>query len=376
MATPHVSGAAALLWSHHPTCTNTQIRYALAYTAMDMDDGTEGSGPGCDQKFGAGIIQVKDALDFLNKNPCDSACESDNWGQTVGEGGCDILAQRSVLVSANTCPTYPTPPALSGKKGACMTLREPGQKGSWTENLPRLLTLKPHWNHSWNPKRIERQPDHIEFLPHVWGRKQAGDDYTTELQSLIESGTVRYLLGFNEPDAVQQSNIPVEEALDLWPKLESLNVSLASPSCANPQDEWMQEFMSQAEADCRRVDFAGIHWYGGVDFEAFKTKMSGYYKLYGKPLLITEFGPADWAATTVEDNRFSVDDVLSFMKQALPWLEEQDWIFGYAWFNFDITKPAQARSALFDEEGNLTVLGRYYASVSAGNPTGDQSIVV
>ncbi len=35
MATPAVSGIAALVWSNHPGCTGTQIRNALKATAKD-----------------------------------------------------------------------------------------------------------------------------------------------------------------------------------------------------------------------------------------------------------------------------------------------------------------------------------------------------
>jgi serine protease len=92
MATPHVSAAIALLWSHHPECTATQIRYALAYTAKDMGSS------GCDDYYGYGIIQVKNALDFLDSNNCQMA----NWGQTVGSGQCsavDVLPTSSFVFS-------------------------------------------------------------------------------------------------------------------------------------------------------------------------------------------------------------------------------------------------------------------------------------
>ncbi|MCA9553889.1 MAG: S8 family serine peptidase [Myxococcales bacterium] len=60
MATPHVSGVAALVWSHDPTWTNQQIRDALAATAIDL--GTAGR----DNAYGFGLIQAKAALDYLN----------------------------------------------------------------------------------------------------------------------------------------------------------------------------------------------------------------------------------------------------------------------------------------------------------------------
>jgi subtilisin family serine protease len=59
MATPHVSGVAALLWSLHPTATNAQIRDALNKTAQDL--GTAGR----DASFGYGLVQAKAAHEFL-----------------------------------------------------------------------------------------------------------------------------------------------------------------------------------------------------------------------------------------------------------------------------------------------------------------------
>ncbi|MGH9509402.1 MAG: S8 family serine peptidase, partial [Terriglobales bacterium] len=53
MATPHVAGVAALVWSHYPTCTNVEIRQALRTTAQDL-------GPaGKDNAYGYGLVQAK-----------------------------------------------------------------------------------------------------------------------------------------------------------------------------------------------------------------------------------------------------------------------------------------------------------------------------
>ncbi|MCB2202367.1 S8 family serine peptidase [bacterium] len=59
MATPHVSGVAALLWSANPAWTNVQIREALDATAVDLGD------PGRDIVFGYGFMQAAAALDYL-----------------------------------------------------------------------------------------------------------------------------------------------------------------------------------------------------------------------------------------------------------------------------------------------------------------------
>lgn len=193
----------------------------------------------------------------------------------------------------------------------------------------------------------------------------------------IESSTVKRLLAFNEPDSTNQSNMNVSTALDSWPILESLGIPLISPSCVHADGVWMRDFMEATDQTCLGVDWIGVHWYGGTNPTGFMSQMRKVYKMHGRrPLMITEFAPADWTAATVEDNKYSEHDVLEFMKAVLPWLERQDWIAGYAWFSFKMTNPAGTTSALFDEDGNMTALGRYYASVRTENPDGDLNITV
>ena len=55
MATPHVSGVAAIVWSAKTTATNTQVRNALTSTAEDL--GTAGR----DNSFGYGLVRAFDA---------------------------------------------------------------------------------------------------------------------------------------------------------------------------------------------------------------------------------------------------------------------------------------------------------------------------
>ena len=60
MATPHVSGVAALIWSGAPTKSNANIRQALTATAVDL--GTAGR----DTSYGYGLVQAKAALAYLS----------------------------------------------------------------------------------------------------------------------------------------------------------------------------------------------------------------------------------------------------------------------------------------------------------------------
>lgn len=276
---------------------------------------------------------------------------------------------------------------LPGKRGACLTLRDPKSAkssnvgGTWDLNLPKLEKIKPYWNYSWGADSVPLQGKYIEseFVPMIWGGRTS-DRVRTALHKavkpMIEKGKVKRLLGFNEPDGKKQANMSVELALDLWPLLESMEVPLCSPSAVHADNEWMKKFMKGAKERNYRVDYIGVHWYGGTTPKGFKDKLKSVYELYGKrPLLITEFAPADWGTKgDHKKNRHTPERVLRFAKDVLPWMERQDWILGYAWFSFGIHQAQGYTSSHYDAEGNLTALGRYYSTITKENPDGDQSI--
>ena len=281
---------------------------------------------------------------------------------------------------------------LPGKKGACFTLREQGSKqgGTARENIPKVEALNPSWNYSWGTSRVKGQPDSIEFVPMAWGgsdKDKLRDKLRADVVPQIRSGKAKRLLGFNEPDKEDQANMPYLQAIELWPELEKLGIPLCSPACANPEGikdpsaqgvagTWMRDFMKEADKRGYRVDYVGVHWYGGTSAGGFKAKMRRIHEQYGRrPLLITEFAPADWnTGGDITKNRHKPEAVLAFMKEVLPWMEQQDWIAGYAWFSFEIDSPQGTSSALFDKSGNLTALGQFYASVTPHRPGGDPMI--
>jgi subtilisin family serine protease len=71
MAAPHVAGVAALVWSHNPQWTNTQVRDALVATAFDLWPA------GRDDASGYGIVQAQKALARL---------QGTGGGNTTGTG--------------------------------------------------------------------------------------------------------------------------------------------------------------------------------------------------------------------------------------------------------------------------------------------------
>eukprot|EP01063_Lacrimia_lanifica_P025223 TRINITY_DN329_c1_g1_i2.p1 TRINITY_DN329_c1_g1~~TRINITY_DN329_c1_g1_i2.p1 ORF type:complete len:1145 (+),score=271.98 TRINITY_DN329_c1_g1_i2:37-3471(+) len=58
-ATPHVSGVAALVWNHLPSCTADEVREALTATAIDLGE------TGRDEEYGYGLVQARAALEYL-----------------------------------------------------------------------------------------------------------------------------------------------------------------------------------------------------------------------------------------------------------------------------------------------------------------------
>lgn len=252
-----------------------------------------------------------------------------------------------------------------GKKGAAFTLRAVGLPGDWVENLPKVIKLRVHWNYCWGPsyEPSVAHPPGVTFAPMIWGYYSLQG--LSQQIARIDRQRARVLLAFNEPDRKEQANLSVQKAQEAWPYLESLQLPLVSPSTSDPMGRWMKEFMTYVSEQNYRIDYVGVHWYGGANAKGFKTRMTSIYQLYRRPLVITEMAVADWRAKTIEDNRYSQDQVLDFMKDVLPFLEEKEWIAAYAWFPFPPDSPVGTSSALFDREGELTQCGKFYSDWQA-----------
>ena len=99
MATPHVSGVAALVWSRHTGKTNAQVRDALQKTAEDR--GTAGR----DTSYGYGIVRARAADDYLAAGggtpPPASIALTVAKGKTGGKNFADLKWSGATTLDVN-----------------------------------------------------------------------------------------------------------------------------------------------------------------------------------------------------------------------------------------------------------------------------------
>jgi Glycosyl hydrolase catalytic core len=203
----------------------------------------------------------------------------------------DLLDQKK-MISA--------PPPLPGKKGIGMTLHPENRQ----RNLELIQMLNVSWNYSWGATRVAEQPNDIEFVPMIWGPWSVLEQLESDIIPEFNAKRIHRFLTFNEPDNVKQSNVVVERVVDTyWPMLESAKIPMSSPGAMRTFGNWSRQFCQHVEEDCLRLEYAQLHYYGGINFATFQQVIKKAYELYDRrPILLTEFAVADWQAKTPEEN--------------------------------------------------------------------------
>lgn len=243
------------------------------------------------------------------------------------------------------------------------TTRQPSTKKGLGGAAPLASGLMTNWYYNWgvNPSTfgMPSTDASMRFVPMVWGWNP------TKTPSILEGLRAQQpsiLLGFNEPDHRDQSNILVNTALEAWPLFEDIAAELVSPAPAQPLGPWMQEFMSGVEKRKLRVDSIAVHNYPGPSSAGFLNMLHRVHDLYHRPIWVTEFAVADWQAKQGAANRYSVSQIAEFMDEVCNEMDKIPWIKGYAWFpSAGKASNALQTSVLFDANGNLTDLGKIYA---------------
>ncbi|MEV0131889.1 sigma-70 family RNA polymerase sigma factor [Dactylosporangium sp. NPDC050688] len=230
----------------------------------------------------------------------------------------------SAAPSRTTSAPAALPAAVKSPKKGVST------NGKVNFNQAAVKDMKAGWYYNWSPSPSFGATSGVEFVPMVWGTANVDAD----VAKAKANGKV--LLGFNEPDLKEQSNMSPEQVLDLWPKLQASGLRLGSPSVAYGGDTpggWLDRFMSGAKSRGYRVDFIALHWYGG-DFgpdapNQLKRYLQNVYNRYKLPIWLTEYALMRFDNGTVYP---SVDQQVSFVKSSTVMLEGLSFVERYAWF--------------------------------------------
>ena len=228
------------------------------------------------------------------------------------------------------------------KKGAVISSTDP-------KIVTKIRSLNPNWYYTWGPTAVLGLED-LPFTPMCWGSHGAPQ----------KGVNAPVLLGFNEPDRTDQSNISAAEALNLWPLLVAPGRRLGSPATStNPSKSgsWLEQFMASGP----QVDFVCVHWYAPPNVDSFLKQIDAIYAKYQKPIWVTEFAVADWAGKY--PGGYDVNLVQEFMMGACAGLESRDFVERYTWKTRTLADANLGTSSLFNDDGSLTALGQIYSSL-------------
>ncbi|QIX01917.1 hypothetical protein AMS68_007434 [Peltaster fructicola] len=245
---------------------------------------------------------------------------------------------------------------MASKRGLCwpvenkdpvFTFTKPGSKISWIYN--------------WSPNSTDGASS-LDFIPMQWNC--VGID---ELASKVDSTKATALLGYNEPELPDQSNISAEEAAREWLRciepLRKAGVRAGSPGISSAPHAvgWLQDFLARIRQGGSDVDFFCLHWYGEGLGGFYDYIWSTYFQLggtdSGKKVWITEYACTNWN----KDAPLPQEHVESFAAETCKYLDGLDWIERYAWFGpMRDTGTVGRWARMLDDNGKLTSLGQIF----------------
>ncbi|EFC37437.1 hypothetical protein NAEGRDRAFT_59766 [Naegleria gruberi] len=259
---------------------------------------------------------------------------------------------------------------ISPKKGMAFPNSGAPQTNSY-KDLAQSLNVA--WCYNWgNSAPSTGLPSVTSYVPQIWGSGSINNATMTKLANLNQQGMDNVLLGFNEPDLSEQSNLTPQQAVNLWPKLMETKRKLGSPAMAGyapSTDSWLSQFMTLATTSKLQVDFIAVHWYGTPQYgSSFLQMVDETYKKYKLPIWVTEFAAADWSATASKPAPYTQKDAINFMNVTVRGLLERSYVERFSWFApINPKDPIMGFSAVFNEDGSLTEVGKLYASLGVSN---------
>jgi hypothetical protein len=230
-------------------------------------------------------------------------------------------------------------------------------KGVANSACADLATLKTSWYYNWTltPGNCAAPG----FVPMIAGKSEKTAAAVTSALNQITSAGYKTLLGFNEPNKTDQSNLTVVQVVGLWPQVTAnaaIRVGSPATSADAPGQAWFTDFMSQAQAQSFRVDFIALHWYGwnAGSCDAKAVQLENYVKWAeaipgNRPIWITEWGCLNLSNPDPAT-------VQAFYTGAIAMFARHPRIERYAWY------PWTTNNELVATGGVLTSLGTAFSN--------------
>ncbi|MBN2766303.1 MAG: T9SS type A sorting domain-containing protein [Paludibacteraceae bacterium] len=212
------------------------------------------------------------------------------------------------------------------------------------------------WWYSWSADQESKINQ--EYVPIKQNLGWPGWDQINNKQN------VSHLLGYNEPNRPDQSNMTVAQALAAWPEYMKSGLRLGSPSPSDPfgsNGAWLYEFLDSCKARNYRVDYIAIHAYWAKSPQSWYNDLKYVHERTGLPIWITEWNNgANWTNETswpTADRSYSDANAtkqLNDIKAILNVLDTASFVERYSIYNW----VQDARAMILN--GSLTKAGQYY----------------
>ena len=212
--------------------------------------------------------------------------------------------------------------------------------------------LSVQWKYNWNLDQNSTRD--LEYVPIRQTR------WWPSLSQNWQTRGACQLLGYNEPDRPDQSNMTIGDAIWSWPDLLATGLRLGAPAPSDGgRSSWLYPFMTQADAADLRVDFVPVHYYWCFNpsdpagaANQFYDFLKATYDQVKRPLWITEWNNgANW--TTCGDPSFAQHQAA--ISAIIDMLDSTPFVERYAAYNW----VEDVRRLKWDD-GSLTSAGTSY----------------
>ena len=241
----------------------------------------------------------------------------------VGRAACTVFASNGSFGDPCQSTTKSLKVEVSCVEGEPTVLPQP-YKGLANSPANEIAETAASWCYNWSTEPKASDCGDPLFVPMVWG----SGDVAAAIAGIKKAG-YDTVLGFNEPNKSDQSNMTVDEAIASWPDLTSeASIRVGSPAVSDDGRAWLEDFMDQVQAKGLRVDFIAMHWYGWNAGSCTAGNLQGainWASQWGLPVWITEFG-------CMGSSNPDEATLIKFFNDSIAMLDKNPQVERYAWY--------------------------------------------